>query len=204
MNETLFKKVRRLNFQPRRVAEVGVYFPETSNILLFIEQGCKADLFEADPVCVEKIEARFGTYDNVSIYPYAIFNQRTTLGFYRYGASTFMKDLEVSPALVNDNYQPDRADLFYVESKLFSDFDDGTIDLISIDVEGGEWFVLETMVSRPTVISLETHGRRYTNPHLDKIEQWMKENRYKLWYREKSDTVYIKENVKTGFFSRWF
>ena len=44
------------------------------------------------------------------------------------------------------------------------------IDLLSVDTEGCEWFVLQTLRSRPAVISIETHGGLYLNPHRDEIE----------------------------------
>lgn len=203
MNETLYRKVKRLHWQPQHVAEVGVYYPETSNVLLFIEDGCTTDLFEADPRCVAKIRERFGKYQKVRIYPYAIHHEPGSVRLYRTGASTFVEGLSASPALVNDSYEPSQEDLFTAEARLFSDFDDGSIDLISIDVEGCEWFVLQHMVSRPRVISVETGRKRYRNPFLYEIRQWMSGNGYGQWYREGSDTVFIHESVKIPFLSRW-
>jgi FkbM family methyltransferase len=203
MNDKLYRKVARLDTTIRHVAEVGVYLPETSNVLLFIEDGIRTDLFEPDPESLTKIHERFDGYSNVTIYPYAIYGERTTLGLYRTNASTFVSDLPASPALVNDKYQPNKDDLFHAEARLFSDFDDGTIDLLSIDTEGCEWYVLEHLVSRPIVISLETHGKAYTNPYLKHITGWMSENGYRVWYRDKSDTVFVRTEVRTGVLSRW-
>lgn len=101
----------------------------------------------------------------------------------------------MSPALVNDRYQPKAEDLFYAEAHVFSDFDDGSIDLLSIDTEGCEWYVLMHMKSRPLVISLETHGKRYRNQYITEIQQWMKDNGYRKWYRDKSDTVYVLPQI---------
>jgi FkbM family methyltransferase len=203
MNETLYNKVKRLDWQPKHVAEVGVYYPETSNVLLFIEDGCTTDLFEPDPQCLQRIRDRFGDYSNVTIHPYAIHSERGTVQLYRAGASTFVKGLPASPALVNDSYQPNQDDLFTAEARLFSEFDDGSIDLISIDVEGSEWFVIQHMVSRPKVISVETGRKRYANPYLEQIRQFMAENGYRRWYRDDSDSVYVHESIKTPLLSRW-
>ncbi len=204
MNKKLYTKVKKIPITVRHVAEVGVYLPETSNILGFIEERCKSDLVEPDPLALEKIHLRFAGYDNVSIHPYAVYNERTILGLYRTNASTFVETLPASPALVNDNYTPIEEDRFEVETRLFSDLDDGTIDVLSIDTEGCEWYVLETMKSHPAVISLETHGKRYTNPFIDKIDEWIQRHSYKVWYRDKSDTVYIRGDIRLGFFDRWF
>jgi hypothetical protein len=64
-----------------------------------------------------------------------------------------------------------------VRCTTFDRLDDGSIDLISIDTEGSEWFVLKYITSRPDVISIETHGAAYTNPYLDEIQRWMREKR---------------------------
>ncbi|MBK8554209.1 MAG: FkbM family methyltransferase [Ignavibacteria bacterium] len=73
--------------------------------------------------------------------------------------------------------------------------DDGTIDLLSVDIEGGEWFVVKHLVSRPDVISIETHWKNYSNPYLKEINEWMSDNDYQIWYIDKSDTVYFKNNL---------
>ena len=31
----------------------------------------------------------------------------------------------------------------------------------------------------------------YVNPYLDKLQEWMDENNYKLWYKDKSDSLYV-------------
>jgi FkbM family methyltransferase len=202
MNETLYNRTRKIGLHPTHVAEVGVHYPETSNVLLFIEEGCRADLFEPDPLCVERIREKFADNANVTIHPYAIYHTRTTLGLYRANSSTFVKDLTSSPALVNDRYQPNEKDLFEAEARTFGELDDGTIDLLSVDTEGCEWYVIQTMKSRPAVISLETHGKRYKHPHIKLIEEWMRENNYRVWYRDKSDTVYVRREVLPGFWDR--
>ncbi len=180
---------------PTHVAEVGVYHPETSNIYDYIIGGVKTTLVEPDPESIKLIKEHFAERNNVILYPYAIFNRSGKINLIQRAASTFIGDLETSPAIINDNYQLDLKDSISVESKKFSEIDKGDIDLISIDIEGSEWFVISDMVSRPSVISIETHGGIYINPYLDKIEGWMKENGYKLWYQDKSDSVYIKPSV---------
>ena len=47
------------------------------------------------------------------------------------------------------------------------------------------------MTSRPAVISIETHGGMYVNPYMNKLQQWMNDNNYKIWYKDKSDSVFV-------------
>ena len=198
MNERLYRKTRIWGFNFNHVAEVGVYLPASSNILGFIKDGIRADLFEPDPDCIEKMKDYFRDNSNVRIFPYAIYAESGPIRLYRDGASTFVADLKSSPALANDQYQPAPEDIFYAEARIFSDFDDGTIDLLSIDTEGCEWYVLMHLKSRPLVISLETGWKKYRNPYLPQIENWMSENGYRKWYRDRSDTVYLRQDIRVN------
>ena len=195
MNNKLYYYVRKKGFPVNHVAEVGVYYPETSNILDFINNGVRSTLVEADPLCVERIDAYFKRKSNVKIYPYAIWDKNETVVLYRAKASTFIGSLENSPALVNDNYHLKDEDKFVAEGKVFSDIDDGTIDLLSIDIEGAEWYVIKHLRSQPSVISLEMQADTYVNPHLKEINDWMKNNEYKLWFFNDTDAIYLKDCV---------
>lgn len=74
VNTELYQEVKRLSFTPEHVAEAGVSYSKFSNILLFIEDGIKADLFEPNPLYVQEIEKRFKRY--VNVYPYAIYDKK--------------------------------------------------------------------------------------------------------------------------------
>jgi len=99
--------------------------------------------------------------------------------------------------LVNDKCNKEKTEKFSVKAILFSEIDKGSFDLISIDIEGAEWFVIKHLVSRPNVISVETHGKYYTNPYLYEIKSWMKTNNYEEWYKDESDTVFVKKGTFT-------
>lgn len=96
---------------------------------------------------------------------------------------------------MNDNYVSDSENKINVEAKTFDEIDDGTIDLLSVDIEGGEWFVIKHLKSKPGVISIETHWKNYSNPYLKEIYGWMNKHGYKVWYVDKSDTVFFKTKL---------
>jgi FkbM family methyltransferase len=189
----LYRKVQEKQLDIGHACEVGVYLPETSNVLDFIEEGVPTTLVEPDPRALKAIRKRFGHYEHVTLHPCAVHDHEGTVTLSQADASTFVSDLPSSPALVNDGYQISEEQQIEVACKRFSKIDDGSIDLLSIDTEGCEWYVLKHLQSEPKVISLETHGKFYLNPYLYQIRRWIAENGYRVWYRDKSDTVYLKE-----------
>lgn len=191
-NTTLYQLTIAAGIDVRHACEVGVFEPHTSNVSGWINDGTRTTLVECDPLIVAQLKQRWGTLAHVSIHDVAVADEEGQLTLYRVGASTFGVNVESSPALVNDKYSPNSADAFTVRCVTFDSIDDGTIDVLSIDIEGGEWNVLKHLRSRPTVISLETHGKHYTNPHMPEIESWMREHGYGAWYCDRSDTVYRK------------
>lgn len=195
MNNRLYRKCLKKGFKPSHVAEVGVYHPETSNILGFINDGSRASLFEPNPGCVEKIKAYFQDYNNVEVFPFAITDYDGKASLYQVGASSFLSDVQKSPARINDKYIPSNSDKVEVDARKFNEFDNGDIDLLSVDTEGGEWHVIKNMVSLPMVISIETNAGDYVNPFLNEIIDWLSEKGYCIWFSNKSDTVFLKNNA---------
>lgn len=77
-----------------------------------------------------------------------------------------------------------------VDARTFDEFDDGTIDILDLDIEGCEWYVLEKMKSRPKFIIIETIWKSYTNPFLEQIKAWMAENHYSVFEHRDANTFY--------------
>ena len=190
-NSLLYQRLKAKGLKPAYVAEIGVWHPQTSNIYQYIQDGIRTTLVEPDPNSIILIKSQFADYDNVTLYECALcdFNGRVELC--QRESSTFVSSLSVSPAIVNDDYEVKQTDKFTAEARLFSEIDDGTIDLLSVDTKGSEWFVIKHMTSRPAVISIETHGGMYVNPYMNKLQQWMDDNNYVLWYKDKSDSVFV-------------
>lgn len=203
MNNTLHTRVKAAGIAVHHACEVGVYLPHTSNILGFIDDGLRATLVEADPVTVAELHTYFAQQPQVRIIGKAVYHRRCDLEFCKAEASTFVKEISASPALVNDRFDVHDAQTFTVQADTFDTMDDGTIDVLSIDTEGCEWYVLQFMTSRPAVISIETGIKRYVNPHLREINAWMQAHGYVRWYRDGSDTVYVRTDAYSpGFAER--
>ncbi len=193
----IYRKTKSIGMDISQVCEVGVYLPETSNIIDYINEGVTTMLVEPEPKSIAAIEAYFKEHSNITLYPFAIYNRSGKLTLARAEASTFAAELPSSPALVNDHYQLNSTKNIEVDCKLFSSIDPGNIDLLSIDTEGSEWHVLSTMSSRPRILSIETHGKYYINPYISEINNWLSENNYHIWFKDQSDTVYFhKDSIK--------
>lgn len=195
MNTLLYEKVSAAGLRIQHACEVGVYLPETSNVRGWIGAGVRTTLVEANPEIASQCRAVYGHHDHVTISALAVTDVPGTLRLYRAGASTFAAGLPASPAMVNDGYVPNDADAIDVPAVTFDTIDDGSIDLLSVDVEGGEWYVLRHMRSRPAVLSIETGRGRYRNPFMGEILDWMGHNGYIRWYRKGADTVYVRNGV---------
>lgn len=190
----IYRNSKKKNLAFHHVCEVGVYLPETSNIFDFIKDGVRATLVEADPVTIEKIKDFFKG-DNIQLFPVAVWDFNGRIKLAKIEASSFITELKSSPALINEKYKVSEENTVEVPCMVFSDIDDGTIDLLSIDIEGGEWYVIKHLKSRPKIISVETHGKYYTNPFIDEIRNWMHNENYVTWYKDKSDTVFVNANT---------
>ena len=192
-NPAFYNKIKDKGFVPKYVAEVGVWHPYTSNIYSFIKDGVKTMLIEPDPSSVTLIKSQFAQNTNLSLHEVAICDFNGDIDLYQKGSSTFLSILNNTPALVNDKCNIHTSEKFSATAKKFSDLDNGEIEVLSIDVEGSEWFVLKHMLSRPKIISIETHGGIYTNPYMDEIADWMERHNYIIWYKNASDTIYVQK-----------
>lgn len=190
MATQIFEKLSDYLSEINIVCEVGVYLPETSNVIDFIHENKKVVLVEPDPTTQIKISDYFQNQANVTLLPYAVYDYDGTIELSKANASTFISELSASPAIVNDKFEVDKHDKFTSECRKFSTIDPGNIDLLCVDIEGAEWFVLKHLISKPKVISLETHGKYYQNPHRAQINTWMTANGYEAWYMDGSDTVF--------------
>jgi FkbM family methyltransferase len=182
--------------------EVGVYFwNEEGKNYCRLEKQVNDNkiiiLIEPLPRCVENIKQYTKNKTNIILYPYAISNQTGKTFIYDQGAAAFIN--EVKGKTPRDVFWPNSVldKPITIQTITFDKIDPGNIDVLFIDTEGSEYFVLENMVSRPKVIAIETHfeenGKSYRNPYFDKINKWITNNNYLIWYTTNSDTFYLKK-----------
>lgn len=173
------------------VCEVGVNAPELCRVAELYALGPTTILVEPLPRHVDALRKRFP--DAVVIG--AAIGQKTGKAQFRdHEQCSHFEDQVYCPGHVNKFHSPDSGEVIEVPVVRFEEIDPGNIDLIAVDTEGAEWFVLQTMRSRPKAIVLETHltGFPYKNPHMAEILKWMNQNGYQKLCNDESDTCWVR------------
>ena len=124
---------------------IRVYSPETSNILDFILEDIRTTLVNLKLKNLKVIREFFKNNEYISLFPYAVIDYNWVIELSQRESSTFVSSLPSSPALINNSYHKGESDNFEVECKTFDTIDDGFIDLLSVDMEGCEWYVLKNI-----------------------------------------------------------
>ena len=184
----------------RVFCEVGVYLWSYCRLHRPIEDGKKVILVEPLPRCIADIRQYILGKDNVTLYPVAVAQKHGETTIYDEGASAFIQEVRgQSPCHANGYYDVPNArqisehEKIIVPTMTFDRIDPTNIDVLFVDVEGCEYFVIEKMISRPKIICLETHYNNYKNPFAEKIQAWMDENGYENWYKTESDSFFLKK-----------
>ena len=116
LDNTLFNKLKQKGFSPTHAAEVGVYYPETSNIYNFIVNDIRSTLIEPDPDSIKRIKEHFSDRKNIELHTVALCDFTGSLDLVQRGASTFSSTLSSSPSIINDGYTVQEGDKFTVEA----------------------------------------------------------------------------------------
>ena len=171
----------------------GIYLVEVgcigeSSLHNFLTPNVRLDIIEPIPKNIQAIEECYKDFPNVTVYPFAIWKESCTLEMYDLERVSYVKGID-APATgsyrgmaepgrpTKLSYEPKDSDLIKVEAKTFDQFDNGKIDVLDLDVEGAEWYVLEKMISRPKIVIVETGADR-DHPFISDIDNWALENGY--------------------------
>ena len=173
---------------------MGVLSFNVSSLREFIETGVPCDLYEAVPEFCDGIERDIAQSLNARLVRGAVSDYNGTMVLCMAGPSTFSAALESTPAINHDGFQKEGEGVkkLEVECRDFADLDPGDYDLVTMDIEGGEFPVLSRMKSRPRVLAIETQSRDYVNPQLGAITDWLVRESYKVWFRNDTDTVFVR------------
>ena len=192
--EDVFELCRRVRFIPETIVQIGAANAGDFEFMPFIERGSKAILLEPHPEFYKILKEKWGGINNISIFECGIYNKVGKFKFYEKWAATCLEECSKNANYLPDDQVFDENEVFFANCCLFSGFDNGEIDLLLVDTNGAEWYVLEELKSRPKIICLETHYiyRNYKTLFIEKIYAWMTLNNYIIYAKNESDTVFMR------------
>jgi FkbM family methyltransferase len=183
--------------RPRVVFEVGCgNLNETRSFYLWKDSTIDFFLFEPNKNFYHELMRAGGRFRNVHLFNCAILDKEDELELVDHGSCGYLKNFPGAPIVNNIGYPPPDLDIIY-NVKVFpiNIFDMGNIDVLYIDTEGTEYFVLKTLISQPSVINIEMEVDGNKNPHYDEIMQWMQMNRYMFGGKCGNDFIWHKTGI---------
>jgi len=186
----------------KKIFEIGVGEVYTCRTKRFWGSDIECHLFEPNPILYKDLINQSKQYKNVYIYNLAITDKSGEEEMLLMNNCSYVEGVD-SPVLLNHGKSSDcikTAQKTKIKTETIDKFDKGDIDVILIDTEGCEWFVLEKLISRPRQIAIETstlgqEGKIIYNKNIDKILFWMWENNYQLALKDENDSHFLKIKV---------
>ena len=180
--------------------EVGVHFWKDCRLVQQINDSKKVILVEPLLRCVQDLYANIKDKKSTILYPVAVTDKIGSTIIFDEGPSAFVEEVRgYAPCHQNGYYDVPNSrqisphEILRVPTVTFDVVDPGNIDVLLIDTEGAEFFVLKNLISRPKIIAVETHSGNYKNAYMNQIFDWMNSNNYSIWYTTDSDTFFIKK-----------
>jgi len=189
------------DIEPRTICEVGVNSPAKCSIAGLIPAAERTILVEPLPWLALELENAFPT---ANVYQCAIGDKVAIGKLYDRGEGSWIDQVPEGCApdehvrhshMVREKFEA--RFVRPIQINTMDSIDDGKIDVLCVDVEGAEWFIIKHMKSRPKLIRLETHfsHSEYVNPHIKEIDMWMAENGYCAIIQDVSDTLWLHQSV---------
>jgi FkbM family methyltransferase len=163
-----------------KIFEIGVGNPSICRTANEFVNECY--LFEANPQIYKQLLQAYGNRPNFHIHNVAIADYDVEIEFSCNGDSSFISDIK-SPASYGPKEYLDSFEKIKIPCKKICNFEnDESIDVILLDMEGSEWFVLKHLISRPKIVIIEMQNsdETYKNPFFNEILNWFKENNYEF------------------------
>lgn len=186
-----------IRFTPKKIIEAGIGTTDGVQSLEFLLNGAEGILFEPHPSFYNELKTDLTPYPNIQVLNKGIYKESGVVKFYEKWACTFIDEMyDYSGAKIQDDYTKDEKDSFFCAVDTIDNYDNGDIDLLCMDCESCEWFVLEKLKSRPTVIQIETHSfySDYKPFNIEGIEDWFKNNNYRVMATNESDSIYVRND----------
>lgn len=202
----LYHIAKAIGLRPRHVVEVGVNEPSRCSLSPFITEGVPATLVEPLPWCAENLRQAF---PSARVIEAVCAKEAGEVTLYDRGEGAWIEDVPKGAAPdEHPNHSGMRRDTFFEQYKRrvrairFADeIDAEEIDILAVDTEGAEWFVIGQMQkARPRMIRVETHfiGSGWRNPYWNEITERLAALGYFPAVEDVSDTLFLTHAAKHG------
>ena len=184
-----------MQFNPKVIFEIGVGELNVCRTREFWATNIECHCFEPHPRMYNELANATKFYPNVKTYNLGISDKEGNAELYLANNCSFIKGID-SPVALQDCTKDDvkNWDKTTIKLDTIDKFDKGNIDLLLLDMEGSEWFVLEKLISRPELIVIETHIPTsippYLNKYMNEILFWMWDNNYQVINKNETDSFF--------------
>lgn len=168
-----------------KIFEIGVGEYRQCRTLQYKNTDVECWLFEPNPVAFEEIKQNLSNFNNFKIFNFALGSKNKIVNFFikksPHCGSSFVEGV-FSPEMAYNPKSEEELQKVEIEMKSIKEFDTGDIDLLLLDVEGSEFDILKSLISRPKdiVVEMYSFGVKYKNPYFDEIMEWMSKNNYSI------------------------
>lgn len=194
--DTIYRRI--WGGKPRLVAEVGVNEPDKCSVACFLNQGVEGILVEPLPWCAEHLREAFPT---AKVIEGVVGATRGEVRLYDRGEGSWIEDVPAGSApdehprhsgIVRAEF--DQQYTRAVQSYPWWSLERHDLDVLCVDTEGAEWFVIRDMRTEPKLIRLEMHFTHsgWRNPYYDQICQTLAESGYEKIGEDVSDILWVK------------
>jgi hypothetical protein len=192
--ETIYHRL--WHHPPRMVAEVGVNEPEKCSVAPFLRAGIPGILVEPLPWCAERLRDSFPT---ARVIEGVIGDGHGTTILYDRGEGSWIDDVPAGCAPDEHvNHSAMQREAFHpqflrrVPKFPWWQVEHHRLDVLCVDTEGAEWFVVRDMRVLPRLVRLETHFTHsgWRNPYLDRIHERLAYHGYDVLGEDVSDTLW--------------
>lgn len=186
----------------KKIFEIGVGQAYSCRTKRFWGSEIECHLFEPNLILYKDLIDQAKEYKNVHVYNVAITDKCGEEEILLMDNCSYINGID-SPMVLNHGLANDaikNAQKIKIKTETIDKFDKGDIDILLVDTEGCEWFVLEKLISRPRQITIETNtvgqeGKLIYNKNLDKILFWMWQNNYQLALKDQNDSHFMKIKI---------
>ncbi len=185
----------------KRIVDAGANIGVSA--VYFAQQYPEAhiDCFEPNPGALPYLRANVAAYKDVEVHPYALAATEGTMNFF-IDADIDGSSVASSVDLMSSKRRPSKE--ISVEARKLSSFIEGPVDILKMDIEGGEWGVMEDLIASGKIAQVRTmliefHYDPKTLPEsLTKMRTLLEQNGF-FYYVRRGAPINVAQPLTHGY-----